>query len=147
VKIGNIVFDCADPAGLSAFWAEALGYDKGELPPDMRAELLAAGLSEEDLAGRGVAEDPKGEGPRLFFQRVPEPKQAKNRVHIDIDSAPGRRAEREEVDAEAERLEALGATVLHVHDATWGPFPEYHYVMADPEGNEFCVLRREPRQV
>jgi catechol 2,3-dioxygenase-like lactoylglutathione lyase family enzyme len=139
MKIGNIVFDCADPAALSAFWAEALGYEKGELPPDMRAELLAAGLSEEELADRGLAEDPAGEGPRLFFQRVPEAKQVKNRVHIDVNSTPGRRAEPAEVDAEVERLKSLGATVLGKHDAPWGPFPEYHYVMADPEGNEFCV--------
>lgn len=139
MKIANITFDCADPQRLSGFWAEALGYEKGELPPDMRAELLAAGLSEEDLRARGVAEDPAGEGPRLFFQRVPEPKQAKNRVHLDINAARGRRAERHEVDTEAQRLTSLGATILHKQDSSWGPYPEYHYVMADPEGNEFCV--------
>ena len=139
MKIGNIVFDCADPGRLSAFWAEALGYEKGELPPDMRRDLLAAGLSEEELTDRGIAEDPAGDGPRLFFQRVPEPKQVKNRVHLDINSTPGRHAEPAEVDAEVERLTGLGATVLRKQDGSWGPFPEYHYVMADPEGNEFCL--------
>jgi hypothetical protein len=68
-----------------------------------------------------------------------EGKTAKNRVHMDIVAVEGRRAERHEVDAEAERLAGLGATVLRKHDAAWGPWPEYHYVMADPEGNEFCV--------
>ncbi|MGH3665486.1 MAG: VOC family protein [Egibacteraceae bacterium] len=139
MKVGNITFDCADPERLCAFWAGALGYEKGELPPDLRAELLAAGLSEEELGDRGVADDPEGHGPRLFFQRVPELKQAKNRMHLDINATPGRRAERHEVDAEVERLTALGAAVLHRHHSAWGPYPEYHYVMADPEGNEFCV--------
>jgi catechol 2,3-dioxygenase-like lactoylglutathione lyase family enzyme len=136
VKIGNITFDCADPDRLCAFWAAALGYKQAELPPDMRAELEAAGVVLEE---RAVAEDPEGFGPRFFFQRVPEPKQAKNRMHLDLNATPGRRAERTEVDAEAERLVGLGATVLRRHDGTWGPYPEYHYVMADPEGNEFCV--------
>jgi catechol 2,3-dioxygenase-like lactoylglutathione lyase family enzyme len=139
VKIHNITFDCADPDALSAFWAQALGYAKRALPPDMRAELLAAGLTEEDLRARGLAEDPQGGGPRLLFQRVPEPKTAKNRMHMDILAVPGRRATTEEVDAEVERLQGLGATVLRKSDGSWGPYPEYHYVMADPEGNEFCV--------
>jgi uncharacterized glyoxalase superfamily protein PhnB len=69
-----------------------------------------------------------------------EPKTAKNRMHIDINVGDGqRRAERHEVDAEAERLIGLGATVIRKHDAAWGPWAEYYYVMADPEGNEFCV--------
>lgn len=139
LKIGNIVFDCSDPDRVATFWAAALGYDKGEYPPEMREELLAAGLSEEDLLDRSIAEDPAKEGPRLFFQRVPEKKQVKNRVHLDISSKPGRAANREEVDAEVERLSGLGASAIRKHDQPWGPFPEYHYVMADPEGNEFCV--------
>lgn len=139
MKIGNIVFDCADPDRVATFWAAALGYEKGEYPPEMRQELLAAGLSEEDLADRSIAEDPAGEGPRLFFQRVPEPKTVKNRLHIDINATPGRRASKSEVKGEVERLESLGARVVREHDQPWGPFPEYHWVMADSEGNEFCV--------
>lgn len=139
MKLGNITFDCADPDRMATFWAAVFGYEKGELPERMRAELLASGLTEEDLRDRGLAEDRQGQGPRLLFQRVPEPKQAKNRMHLDLNATPGRRAEREEVDAEAERLVGLGATILHQHDDSWGPYPEYHYVMADPEGNEFCV--------
>ena len=139
MKIGNIVFDCSDPDRVATFWAGALGYEKGEFPPEMRKELLEGGLSEEDLASRAVAEDPAGEGPRLFFQRVPEPKTVKNRVHLDINATPGRRASKPEVEAEMERLKALGAVVVREHDQSWGAFREYHWVMADPEGNEFCV--------
>jgi catechol 2,3-dioxygenase-like lactoylglutathione lyase family enzyme len=138
-KIGNIVFDCENPRELSHFWSDVLGYPRADYPEDMRAALLSAGLSEDDLAARSVAIDPTGESPRLFFQRVPEGKVVKNRVHLDVNATPGRRASPAEVDAEVERVVALGATVLHLADALWGPYPEYHYVLADPEGNEFCV--------
>ena len=73
------------------------------------------------------------------FQRVPEGKTVKNRVHLDISATPGRAPSREEVDAERDRIVALGASVLRVVDEMWGPFPEYHSIMADPEGNEFCI--------
>lgn len=139
MQIANITFDCADPDRMSTFWAGVFGYEKGELPEELKDQLRAAGLDEEDLKDRGLAEHPQGKGPRLFFQRVPEPKTAKNRMHLDLNATPGRRAEHHEVDAEVERMEALGATVVRKHDGSWGPFPEYHYVLADPEGNEFCV--------
>ncbi|WP_150307139.1 VOC family protein [Planctomonas psychrotolerans] len=138
-KIGNIVFDCADPRALSHFWSDVLGYPRGEYPDDMRAALLASGLTDDDLALRSVAIDPTGETPRLFFQKVPEGKVVKNRVHLDITATPGRRASPMEVDAEVDRVVALGATVQHKSDGSWGPYPEYHYVLADPEGNEFCI--------
>ena len=138
-KISNIVFDCENPRELSHFWADVLGYPRADYPEEMRAALLSAGLSEDDLAARSVAIDPTGESPRLFFQRVPEGKVAKNRVHIDVNATPGRRAAPAEVDAEVERVVALGGTVLHRVDSLWGPYPEYHYVLADPEGNEFCI--------
>jgi hypothetical protein len=70
---------------------------------------------------------------------IAESKQAKNRMHLDINAGEGGPPEHQQVDAEAERLVGLGATVIRKHDAVWGPWPEYHYVMADPEGNEFCV--------
>ena len=139
MKIANITFDCVDPDRMATFWAAALGYDKGAYPDEMRRELLDAGLSEDDLAARAIAEDPAGEGPRLFFQRVPEPKTAKNRMHLDLFAAPGRRATEEEVEVEVGRLEAAGARRINVHSGTWGPYPEYHVVMEDPEGNVFCV--------
>ena len=70
---------------------------------------------------------------------MPEGKVVKNRVHVDLNAAAHGRATRDQVDAEVERIVALGATVLAKHDSHWGPYPEYHYVLADPEGNEFCV--------
>ena len=139
MKIANLTFDCTDPDRVATFWAAAMGYTKGEYPDEMRQQLVDAGLSEPDLAARAVAEDPSGVGPRLFFQRVPEAKQAKNRMHVDLFATPGRRATADEIENEAQRLEGLGASRVHEHKATWGPFPEHHIVMADPEGNEFCV--------
>lgn len=139
MKIGNITFDCADPDAVATFWAAALHYDKGVYPEQLRRELLDGGLTEEDLAARSIAEDPNGQGPRLFFQRVSEPKSAKNRVHIDINATPGRRPTPEELADEVQRLVGLGAIVVHRHEGRWGPYPELHYVMNDPEGNEFCV--------
>jgi catechol 2,3-dioxygenase-like lactoylglutathione lyase family enzyme len=138
-KIGNIVIDCANPRQLSHFWSDVLGYPRAEWPPDLRSELLAAGLTEADLENRSIAEDPEGVGPRFFFQRVPEGKTVKNRVHVDVNATPGRHATHEEVEAEKDRIVALGASVIRLYDAPWGPFDEYHYVMADPEGNEFCI--------
>jgi catechol 2,3-dioxygenase-like lactoylglutathione lyase family enzyme len=139
VKIGNLTFDAQDPDRLATFWAAALGLEKAVYPDDMRTELLAAGMTEEHLEARALVEDPSGQAPRMLFQRVAEPKSAKNRLHMDVLAVPGRRAERAEVDAEMERLRGLGATLTRTHDAQWGPWPEYHHVMADPEGNEFCV--------
>jgi catechol 2,3-dioxygenase-like lactoylglutathione lyase family enzyme len=140
MKIGNVTFDCADPDRMSTFWAAVLGYEKAVFPDDLRKQLLDSGLTEDDLAARGLAEDPAGVGPRLFFHRVPEGKTAKNRMHLDINVGYGQGpAAHEEVDAEVRRVVALGATVLNKHEGTWGPWPEYHYVMADPEGNEFCI--------
>ncbi len=138
-KIGNITFDAHDPQTLSYFWADVFGYPYASWPPELRQQLLAAGLTDEDLAKRSIAADPSGEGIRMFFQQVPEGKTAKNRMHLDLNATPGRRATPEEVDAEVERLVALGASVVRKSDSFWGPFPEYHYVMHDPEGNEFCV--------
>lgn len=139
MKIANIVIDCADPRLLAHFWSDVLGYPRMEYPDDMRRELLASGLTEDDLLDRAVAEDPAGEGQRFYFQRVPEAKLGKNRVHVDIRSVPGRRAEPHEVDAEVERITGLGATVLRKVAGSWGPYSEYFYVLADLEGNEFCV--------
>jgi catechol 2,3-dioxygenase-like lactoylglutathione lyase family enzyme len=136
--IGNITFDCANPRLLSDFWSDVMGYEHSDYPPEMRAALVAAGLTEDDLAARGVAWGGPGTQ-RFYFQRVPEGKVVKNRVHVDLNSAGEGRATPEQIDAEVERIVGLGATVLHKADNTFGPYPEYHYVMADPEGNEFCV--------
>ena len=88
----QITFDCADPAGLAAFWARALGYQLQDPPPGFQSweqALDAMGVPPERRNDAAAMVDPQGAGPRLFFQRVPEGKQAKNRVHLDVRAAPG----------------------------------------------------------
>ena len=139
----QIVFDCADPDRLARFWAEALHYVMQPPPPgfdswDAWADSM--GIPADARNDRSAALDPDGAGPRLFFQRVPEGKVAKNRVHLDLGVSGGHDVPLEErrhrVDAEVERLRALGATDQRGSMDLWG---EYWVRMNDPEGNEFCV--------
>ncbi len=139
----QITFDCADPADLAAFWAEALGYRLQD-PPDGFASweqaLEAMGIPPEHRNDASAVVDPAGRGPRLFFQRVPEPKRVKNRVHLDVRAAPGLTGEARmaALEAEAERLITHGATRLQRHEPA-PPLTPGHIVMADPEGHEFCL--------
>ncbi len=134
----QVTFDCADPGALAAFWAQALGYVV-EPPPEPFSswdEALAAwGVPKELWNSRSAAVDPDGDGPRFFFQQVPEGKQVKNRVHVDLKVGGLRDDGRDRIDAEVERLQAVGATTLYPLEE-WGG---YCVVMQDPEGNEFCV--------
>ncbi len=126
----NLTVDCADPAALAAFWAQTLGYTLDEAPP-------ADGPEEERNAWAWLA-DPDGTGPGLFFQRVPEGKIAKNRVHLDVDVGGGGpyRERKARIEVERARLLALGASDHRgAHDAE----PKYWVRMNDPEGNEFCL--------
>jgi catechol 2,3-dioxygenase-like lactoylglutathione lyase family enzyme len=139
----QITVDCADPAGLAAFWAEALGYRLQDPPAGFESweqALEAMGVPPERRNDASAVVDPEGSGPRLFFQRVPEPKQAKNRVHLDVRAAPGLEgdARMAALEAEAERLVARGATRLRRHEPA-PPLDAGHIVMTDPEGNEFCL--------
>ncbi len=138
----QITFDCADPAGLAAFWTEVLGYRLQEPPAGFASweqALAAMGVPPERHDDAAAVVDPTGSGPRLFFQRVPEGKRAKNRVHLDVRAAPGLEGETRmaALEQEAERLVGHGATRLHRHEPT--PPHAGHIVMADPEGNEFCL--------
>jgi hypothetical protein len=145
----QVTFDCADPARQVAFWAVALGYIP-EPPPgghaswrDYWAEM---GVPEDELP-EGVGEesesivDPSGNGPRIWFQRVPEPKVAKNRVHLDLKVSGGRSVpmaeRRERVTAVVDRVLKAGATVVRKLDDP--DVDHYAVVLQDPEGNEFCV--------
>lgn len=139
----QVTFDCADPAGLSAFWAEALGYELQAPPGDFESweqALEAMGVPPERRNDASALVDPDGDGPRVFFQRVPEGKAAKNRVHLDVRAAPGLEGEERmaALEAEAERLVAHGATRLERHEPA-PPLNSGHIVMADPEANEFCL--------
>lgn len=141
----TLVIDCSDPDRLSRFWEAALGYVAAP-PPDGAASWdkywRDFGLSEEDLnIGQDRIADPEGHGPRIWFQRVPDHKTVKNRLHIDIHASGGRGAplevRRQRVDTEASRLAALGATRLQVLYEEG--IDHYAVAMRDPEGNEFDI--------
>jgi hypothetical protein len=136
----QVVFDCADPARLADFWATALGYSTQPPPPDFGSwEDWARdmGIPEDRWNDAAAVVDPEGTGPRLFFQKVPEGKTAKNRLHLDIGVGAGMEPDqrREAVDAEAARLTTHGASVVRHQEQR----NEHWIVMQDPEGNEFCV--------
>jgi len=117
-RIGAVTTDCADPQRLAAFWAAVLGYE-----------------TEEASDGWLLLRDPGGGGPDLGFQRVPEGKTVKNRVHLDLIPVDG--AWHDEV----KRLEDLGAALVRYVDEQ--P-EEAHWLMHDPEGNEFCCVWLRP---
>ena len=115
----QITFDCADPGALGTFWAAALGYVV-QPPPEGFASwpeaLLAWGVPEEDHNKANAIVDPDGVGPRVFFQRVPEPKGGKNRLHLDVPASDGVGTPVDlklaQCRATADELVALGATVV-----------------------------------
>jgi hypothetical protein len=111
-----VVIDCRDTHVLGPFWAAALGYE------------IVVDQSEDWM----VLRDPTGRSPSLGLQQVPEPKVVKNRVHLDLVPEVGG------LEAEVARLIGLGAApVRYVENDS----DESHWVMADPEGNQFCCLR------
>ena len=138
----QVVFDCADPPVVARFWADALGYQlQGPPQPTAawQAWLAEHGIPEEHWDDASAIIDPDGNGPRIYFQRVPEPKAVKNRLHLDVNAGgpPGtppsdRRAR---VDEAVERLATSGATFVAANTE----HGEYCVTMLDPEGNEFDV--------
>ena len=139
----QISIDCADPAALAAFWAGALGCQVQPPPEGFGSwpeALHAWGVPAEHHNDASAVTDPSRTVPRLYFQRVAEPKQAKNRVHLDLRAAPGLegQARMTALEGEATRLVTLGATRLARHEPAL-PLDGGHIVMADPEGNEFCL--------
>lgn len=139
----QVTFDCADPGALAEFWAEALGYEFDAPPPGFDtwdAALDAWGVPADQRNGASAVHDADGSGPRLYFQRVPEGKSVKNRLHLDVRAAPGLKGEQRmaALDAECERLLALGAKQLKRNEPA-PPTSDGFIIMADPEGNEFCL--------
>ena len=139
----QLTFDCADPTALAGFWNEVLGYRYDSPPPGFATweeALDHFGVPEEDRNSASASVDPAGDGPRLFFQRVPEGKVAKNRVHLDVRSAPGLEGEERMavLEAECQRLVALGATRVARFEPE-PPMSKGFIVMQDLEGNEFCL--------
>ena len=137
----QITFDAAEPEKLAEFWGLALGYVT-EPPPEGFASwdefAQSVGIPEAEYGDVASRVDPAGEGPRLYFQRVPEGKTAKNRVHLDVRVA-GREVRGEQrkrlVSEHVERLIQAGATPAWRTDNVRGT----SVTLYDPEGNEFCV--------
>lgn len=125
VKRFQVTFDCAEPERVARFWCEVLGY------------VMAADGGDSSASAACV--DPTGAGPRLFFQRVPEGKVVKNRVHLDVRAGTGLVGEERlaTLEAECTRLLALGArrVLLNVADEE----NESCIYMEDIEGNDFCL--------
>ena len=125
-RLHDVVFDCRHPASIARFWAAVLDgyqvapYDEAEL-----ARLRAAGVFDPEDDPSVLVEGPQGQ-PRIFFQRVAEPKTAKNRVHLDLRC--------DHVADELVRLTGFGARLISKYDD--------HLMLADPEGNEFCLSPR-----
>ena len=137
----QVVVDARDPAALAAFWALALGYVTQPPPPGFATwEDFGRSISmpEERFGDQTAIVDPDAAGPRVYFQRVPEGKTAKNRVHLDIAVADlGVRGEERErlVEEHVARLVEAGAAIAWRLNEPAGSC----VVMRDPEGNEFCV--------
>jgi hypothetical protein len=141
----QLVIDCAEPDRQARFWAAALGYELAPAPAGYATWndfYRALGLPEEYLVdGADRISDPDGHGPSIWFNAVPDAKVVKNRLHLDIHASGDRTdpiaSRRARVDAEADRLAALGATIT-------GPLSgegvdHYAVGMQDPEGNEFDI--------
>ncbi|MFN8194204.1 MAG: VOC family protein [Nocardioidaceae bacterium] len=140
VREFQVTFDCAEPRRVARFWCEVLGYAPAPPPTGSPSwEEAESGLPPEERGTWSACSDPDGVGPPLFFQRVPEGKSVKNRVHLDIRVGTGLvGAERlAALEAECARLVPLGAT--HVRTLVADGVDESCIVMQDVEGNEFCL--------
>jgi hypothetical protein len=140
VKQFQVTFDCAEPGRVGRFWCEALGYVVPPPPEGFASwEDFDRTLPAEDQGAAFACVDPTGVGPRLFFQRVPEGKVVKNRLHLDVRVGTGLvGAERvAALEAECARLVALGAARVRLLMADG--VNESCLVMQDVEGNEFCL--------
>ena len=141
----QLVIDCTSPELRAQFWAEALHYVIAPPPPGFDSWddfYRSIGVPEDELGGgNDVIEEPNGEGPRIWFQIVPEKKSIKNRIHIDVNASGGRGSSLdvrlERVEAEAARLVSLGATRLHAN--VQEGLDHYAVALTDPEGNEFDI--------
>lgn len=136
----QVTFDAAAPEPLARFWAEVLGYVVQPPPGDFEswdAFLDSVDWPVDERDSMFAIVDPDGVRPRLLFQKVPEGKTVKNRVHLDVNIGAGVAADdrRAVVRAEADRLVALGAMELSDVDENG----DHWIVLQDVEGNEFCV--------
>ena len=138
VKEFQVTFDCAEPERVARFWCEVLGYVVPPPPEEFATwDDFTRSLPPEEQDSWFACVDPEGVRPRLYFQRVPEGKVAKNRVHLDVRVGTGLEGEERlaVLEAECARLLPLGATRVELlYDGI-----NSCIVMQDVEGNEFCV--------
>ncbi|GAA1501710.1 VOC family protein [Terrabacter terrae] len=140
VRQVQVTFDCADPERVARFWCEVLGYEVPPPPPGFDSwGDFDRSLPPERQGSAFACQDPTGAGPRLYFQKVPEGKVVKNRVHLDVRVGTGltRKERVDALEAEAARLEPLGATRVRL--LVSDDYEESCLVMQDVEGNEFCL--------
>ncbi|WP_328899308.1 VOC family protein [Streptomyces sp. NBC_00441] len=136
----QVTFDCADPERVGRFWCEVLGYVAPEPPEGFDSwDACNASLPAEERNTWFAASDPTGAGPRMYFQKVPEGKVAKNRLHLDVRVGTGLKGEERlaVLEAECARLLPLGAVrgkLLPADEEN-----ESCLTMQDVEGNEFCL--------
>jgi hypothetical protein len=140
VKQFQVTFDCADPVRVARFWREVLGYVEPPPPKGFATwDEYNRTLPPEEQGAWSACVDPTGVGPRLYFQRVPEGKVVKNRVHLDVRVGTGLVGEERlaALEAEEARLIPLGAVrvLLQLADGE----DESCLTMQDIEGNEFCL--------
>ena len=140
----TVTLDCADPSRLARFWALALGY--ADAPPPAGFDswdtwFTAFGVPEDERGDGAVLHDPDGVLPGMSLLRVPETKDRKNRLHLDLQVSGGRAVDaplrQQRIRARVDTLLDAGGRLLAEHP---GPDGLDHVVMADPEGNEFCVV-------
>ncbi|WP_377273506.1 VOC family protein [Peterkaempfera sp. SMS 1(5)a] len=138
VKQFQVTFDCAEPERVARFWCEVLGYVVSPAPAGFASwDEFDRSRPVEDRGSWCACSDPSGVGPRLFFQRVPEGKVVKNRVHLDVRVGTGLVGEERlaVLEAECARLLPLGAVrVQLLYDGN-----DSCILMQDIEGNEFCL--------
>ena len=138
----QVTVDCRDPHALADWWAEAIGWQVEEQDEDFIRRMIAEGHATEGettthhgrlvwAEGAAILHPDGAAAPRVLFQQVPEPKGAKNRMHLDL------RVGEDDLRGVVDRLTASGATFLH--EGRQGPHT--WFTLADPEGNEFCVSR------
>lgn len=140
IKQFQVTFDCAEPERVARFWCEVLGYVAPSPPAGFVTwDDYNRSLAPEDRDASFVCSDPSGVGPRMYFQRVPEGKVVKNRVHLDVRVGTGLVGDERVavLEAECARLIELGATRVRLLVAD--EENESCLVMQDVEGNEFCL--------
>jgi hypothetical protein len=126
-RLKAVCIDCAHPAPLAQWWADVLGWSVRPYSQQDLQSLRDQGYEAPEDDPAVAVDPPDGTGPTLWFNRVPEEKKVKNRVHLDVYG-------------DVDDLQTKGASVLYGHGEQSGT---NWAVLADPEGNEFCVFRRD----